>query len=200
MRKVSLFLKVFYYQFFVSRWHNRNRRFDEKVGPHAAKVGVIAVLLADLYIKKFPNEQIDRFRVLWVAQTHDIEECYTGDLPGYMKNDHPELAESFEKIASSAREQILLELPYSLQVHRDMSAVEISLIKLADKISGLFYCQEECLSGVNLEYEQIRQAHEEIIASIPDLKWLCEEFFAMYGDDMMASSTDLRKSLGLYPS
>lgn len=200
MRKVSLFLKVFYYQFFVSRWHNRNRSFDEKVGPHAAKVGVIAVLLADLYVKKFPNVPIDRFRVLWVAQTHDIEEFYTGDLPGYMKKDHPDLAAVFEEIASFARGKILSELPDSLQVHHDLSEVEILLIKLADKISGLFYCQEECLSGVALEYEQIRQVHEEIIASIPDLKWLCEEFFAMYGNDMMASSTDLRKGLGLYPS
>ncbi len=196
--KKSLALVSYYCQFCISRWHNKRRIKDEDVGSHAAKVGVIAVFLADLYLEKNPTAQVDRFRVLWYAQFHDVEELYTGDTPGYIKISHPELYQALEVVADRTRRKILAELPESLQVQDQMTDIELRLIKLADKISGYYYCKEEVRLGNSLEFQQIADDYCQIFQGFGELQWLYTAFFETYGRSVNTSSSAVFEALKLH--
>jgi len=67
----------------VKRWGIVPTLHQESVAEHSFRVAAISEYLADELAASNPD--IDRLGLLRMALTHDLEECYTGDIPAPAK-------------------------------------------------------------------------------------------------------------------
>jgi len=77
--------------------------------------------------------------LLLAALTHDAAEYYTGDIPFPTKQASPELKSVLDKLERHWEEQN--------GVHFDLYPEETYFLKLADTLSGMWYCIQQVREG-----------------------------------------------------
>lgn len=114
----------------VRRFHQHTTHEVNTVGAHSAGVALMCLLI---------NPRC-RKEVLAGALTHDLGEWVTGDIPAPTKR----------MISDAARDEIA-DVEYQVltdfEFNYELSADEITLIKLGDYFDGLSFCIEEARRG-----------------------------------------------------
>jgi len=114
----------------------------ESVAEHSWRAALMAFLLKH----EFQDVNIDK--VIQMCLIHDLGECFTGDIPTFIKTD------SDRNVESSLLEQWLLSLPEDLskelmELFKEMDAQEskeAKLYKALDKLEALIQHNESPLS------------------------------------------------------
>jgi len=122
----------------------------ESVAEHSWRVSLMALLLR----REFPDVNMDR--VVDMCLIHDLGECFTGDIPTFIKTD------SDRSVEDSLLDQWLSSLPEEVSVefkdlYAEMEAQETKeskIFKAMDKLEALIQHNESPLSTwADNEYE-----------------------------------------------
>ena len=113
----------------VVRFHNSIGMDKQKNSEHEWEV---ALILQHIY------PQCSK-ELLLAALTHDAAEYYTGDIPFPVKQSSPELKCVLDKLERQWEEQN--------GVHFDLHPEEAYFLKLADTLSGMWYCIQQVKEG-----------------------------------------------------
>ena len=114
----------------------------ESVAEHSWRVSLMALLLK----REFPDVNIDR--VVDMCLIHDLGECFTGDIPTFIKTDSDRSVEDslLYQWVSSLPEEVSAELK-SLYVEMEAQETKESKIyKALDKLEALIQHNESPLS------------------------------------------------------
>ena len=117
-----------------------NRR-TESVAEHSWRVSLMAFLLRSV----FP--ELDMDKVTRMCLIHDLGECFTGDIPTFLKTDSDRAAEDslLERWVQNLPEELSREM---LALYREMDAQETGeakLYKALDKLEALIQHNESPL-------------------------------------------------------
>lgn len=144
----------------------------ESVAEHSWRITLMAFLLRD----EFP--ELDMDKVLRMCLIHDLGECFTGDIPSFLKSGGDEERER------SALETWVASLPapYSVELktlYAEMDALETDearLYKALDKLEAVIQHNESPISTWEpLEYDLNRTYANENVAFSPYLTRLRRE-------------------------
>lgn len=144
----------------------------ESVAEHSWRITLMAFLLRD----EFP--ELDMDKVLHMCLIHDLGECFTGDIPSFLKSGGDEERER------SALETWVASLPapYSVELktlYAEMDALETDetrLYKALDKLEAVIQHNESPISTWEpLEYDLNRTYANENVAFSPYLTRLRRE-------------------------
>ena len=151
-------------------WTSTGRH--ETVAAHSWRLGVMALLLRG----EFPGADMER--VLRMCLIHDLGECFTGDIPSFLKSGGDEERER------SALETWVASLPapYSVELktlYAEMDALETDearLYKALDKLEAVIQHNEsDIATWLPREYELNLTYADENVAFSDYLKRLREE-------------------------
>ena len=114
----------------------------ESVAEHSWRVSLMALFLK----REFPDVDIDK--VVSMCLIHDLGECFTGDIPTFMKTD------SDRQVEDSLLDQWIASLPAELSsdlkaLYQEMDAQETKeakIYKALDKLEALIQHNESPLS------------------------------------------------------
>ena len=114
----------------------------ESVAEHSWRVSLMALFLK----REFPDVDIDK--VVSMCLIHDLGECFTGDIPAFMKTD------SDRQVEDSLLDQWVASLPADLSsdieaLYQEMDAQETKeakIYKALDKLEALIQHNESPLS------------------------------------------------------
>ena len=113
----------------VVRFHNSIGMDKQKNSEHEWEVALILQYIYPQCSKE----------LLLAALTHDAAEYYTGDIPFPIKQASPELKSVLDKLEHHWEEQN--------GVHFDLQVEEAYFLKLADTLSGMWYCIQQVKEG-----------------------------------------------------
>ncbi len=118
-----------------------SKRRIESVAEHSWRVSLMAFLLRS----EFP--ELDMDKVTRMCLIHDLGECFTGDIPTFLKTDADRAAEDslLERWVQSLPEELSREM---LALYREMEAQETGeakLYKALDKLEALIQHNESPL-------------------------------------------------------
>lgn len=114
----------------------------ESVAEHSWRVSLMALLLR----REFPDADIDK--VVAMCLVHDLGECFTGDIPSFVKTDSDRKTEDIllEQWVSSLPEEVAADLK-SLYAEMDAQETkEAKIYKALDKLEALIQHNESPLS------------------------------------------------------
>ena len=114
----------------------------ESVAEHSWRVSLMALLLR----REFPDVNIDR--VVDMCLIHDLGECFTGDIPTFIKTDSDRSVEDglLEQWVSSLPEEVSAELKSLYAEMEAQETKESKIYKALDKLEALIQHNESPLS------------------------------------------------------
>ena len=121
-------------------WTPEDRR--ESVAEHSWRLALTAFLLRD----EFPGTDMDK--VIRMCLIHDLGECFTGDIPSFLKTD----SDTAREDALLSRWVSTLPAPYNTELaalYAEMDALdteEAKLYKALDKLEAVIQHNEAALS------------------------------------------------------
>jgi 5'-deoxynucleotidase YfbR-like HD superfamily hydrolase len=115
----------------VRRYHTRYTITSQNNAEHSYGVASIVALIAPDCSKEL------LLHALW----HDVPECLTGDIPGPAKTEYPEL----KKILTKIEEGIEKQYPIFPKISKE----ETAILKMADCLETILFCQKEHAMGNN---------------------------------------------------
>ena len=117
-----------------------NRR-TESVAEHSWRVSLMALLLRH----EFPDADMDR--VIAMGVVHDLGECFTGDIPTFVKtqNDRDRESELFCDWVQSMPPEICADLASLYNEMEAQQTLESKLCKALDKLEALIQHNESPL-------------------------------------------------------
>ena len=144
----------------------------ESVAEHSWRISLMAMLLT----KEFPEADMDK--VIRMCLIHDLGECFTGDIPSFLKSGGDEERERSALEAWVAS----LPAPYSVELktlYAEMDALETDearLYKALDKLEAVIQHNEsDIATWLPREYELNLTYADENVAFSDYLKQLREE-------------------------
>jgi len=143
----------------VIRFSAHSRVKDQTVSQHLFHMALYSMILADLETEN--GNKVDVEKVLRTALLHDLEESLTGDIIYDFKHRDERLAKQIKEMGSQFFDQIVDSLPkkiagkYSI-LWKDAKSddMEGNILRAADKLEALAYCEEEIRIG-NKSFKQI---------------------------------------------
>ena len=114
----------------------------ESVAEHSWRVSLMALLLK----REFPDVNIDR--VVDMCLIHDLGECFTGDIPTFIKTDSDRSVEDslLDQWVSSLPEEVSAELKSHYAEMEAQETKESKIYKALDKLEALIQHNESPLS------------------------------------------------------
>ena len=114
----------------------------DSVAEHSWRVSLMALLLRS----EFPDVNIDR--VVDMCLIHDLGECFTGDIPTFIKTDSDRSVEDglLEQWVSSLPEEVSAELKSLYAEMEAQETKESKIYKALDKLEALIQHNESPLS------------------------------------------------------
>ena len=114
----------------------------ESVAEHSWRVSLMALLLR----REFPDVDIDR--VVDMCLIHDLGECFTGDIPTFIKTDSDRSVEDslLNQWVSSLPEEVSAELKSLYAEMEAQETKESKIYKALDKLEALIQHNESPLS------------------------------------------------------
>jgi len=168
---------------FIGRWGLMHSTRPENIQEHSLRVAMIAHALAVIRNRLFAGGvSPDRLAVLGLY--HDAAEVLTGDLPRPVKYFNPEIETSYRRIETVAREKLLGMVPDALRADyaglllpESAVAVELELVKAADKLCAYMKCLEEVTAG-NREFGEAEKTLRQTIEAIdlPEVRYFVQTF------------------------
>jgi 5'-deoxynucleotidase len=170
----------------IKRWSLMRSVREENIMEHSQQVAVIAHALAVINNKVFGGS-VDKTKVVFLAQYHEVGEVITGDLPTPIKYFNPEIKSAYKDLEKNACERLINMLPpimqeeYSQYIIPDEQCEEYRLVKCADRLSAYLKCVEEIKAG-NSEF---KKAKKSILAELkstksPEVDYYLKEFAPAY--------------------
>ncbi|MBR6102316.1 MAG: HD domain-containing protein [Ruminococcus sp.] len=113
----------------------------ESVAEHSWRVSLMALLLR----REFPEADIDR--VTAMAIVHDLGECFTGDIPTFVKTDTDRKTEEdlLDNWVASLPPEVSSELAGLFSELAEQNTLESKLCKALDKLEALIQHNESPL-------------------------------------------------------
>ena len=114
----------------------------ESVAEHSWRVSLMALLLR----REFPDVNIDR--VVDMCLIHDLGECFTGDIPTFIKTDSDRSVEDslLDQWVSSLPKEVSAELKSLYAEMEAQETKESKIYKALDKLEALIQHNESPLS------------------------------------------------------
>ena len=114
----------------------------ESVAEHSWRISLMAMLLRH----EFPNVDIDR--VISMCLIHDLGECFTGDIPAFVKTDSDRETEDslLDKWVDSLTDDISGDLKSLYSEMNAQQTAEAKIYKALDKLEALIQHNESPLS------------------------------------------------------
>ena len=114
----------------------------ESVAEHSWRVSLMALLLR----REFPDVNIDR--VVDMCLVHDLGECFTGDIPAFIKTDSDRNVEDslLDQWVSSLPEEVSDDLKALYAEMEAQETKESKIYKALDKLEALIQHNESPLS------------------------------------------------------
>ena len=126
------------------------KRRTESVAEHSWRVSLMAFLLRH----EFPDADIDR--VISMCLIHDLGECFTGDIPTFVKTDDDRKAEDIilDNWVRSLPSEISADMASLYAEMNEQKTVESRIFKALDKLEALIQHNESPLdTWSDNEYE-----------------------------------------------
>jgi len=148
-----------------------NRR-RESVAEHSWRISLMAFLLEDV----FPEADINK--VIRMCLIHDLGECFTGDIPTFLKTDRDRRTEDelLNDWVASLSEDVSVRMS---ELYKEMEAqqtIEAKIYKALDKLEALIQHNESPISTwAENEYELNRTYAFDTVEFSPWLKELRQE-------------------------
>ena len=159
-------------------WSSSGRR--ESVAEHSWRIALMAAFMRDEF------SDVDMDRVIEMCLIHDLGECFTGDIPSFLKT------EADERQEESLLDEWVRSLPepYAVRLHglfAEMEALqtkEAKIYKALDKMEAVLQHNEAPISTwIPLEYElNIRYGFDQASFS-PSLTALREQILPAFFAD-----------------
>ena len=144
----------------------------ESVAEHSWRIALMALFMQD----EFP--ELDMNKVIRMCLIHDLGECFTGDIPTFLKSKEDEKKED-EALAAWVRS---LPEPYCTELadlYAEMNALqtgEARLYKTLDKLEAVIqHNQSDIRTWLPLEYDLQKTYAAEAVKGFPFLERLQEE-------------------------
>ena len=144
----------------------------ESVAEHSWRISLMAFLLEDV----FPEADINK--VIRMCLIHDLGECFTGDIPTFLKTDQDRRTEDelLNDWVASLSEDVSVRMS---ELYKEMEAqqtVEAKIYKALDKLEALIQHNESPISTwADNEYELNRTYAFDTVEFSPWLKELRQE-------------------------
>jgi putative hydrolase of HD superfamily len=144
----------------------------ESVAEHSWRISLMAFLLEDV----FPEADINK--VIRMCLIHDLGECFTGDIPTFLKTDQDRRTEDelLNDWVASLSEDVSVRMS---ELYKEMEAqqtVEAKIYKALDKLEALIQHNESPISTwADNEYELNRTYAFDTMEFSPWLKELRQE-------------------------
>lgn len=128
----------------VIRFSTRLKNYNENVASHSFYVSLYSIILAD--IAKELGYKINLEKLIKGSLFHDIEECASGDVITLFKK---QMRKAYTKLSEMSILTVLKDLPekqkkeYSEIWKNHSNGIEGWIIRIADDLEGLIYCQEQ---------------------------------------------------------
>ena len=172
---------------YITRWGLMRSTRAETLAEHSAETAQLAHLLALLANAQF-GATVRPDVVTVAALYHDAAEILTGDLPTPVKYSGEELKNAYKALERQASVRICALAPETVQgpllaamTASELTAREKTILKAADKLSGLIKCMEERQSG-NLEFESAARTQIEALKNLdlPEADWFIQQMLPAY--------------------
>lgn len=144
----------------------------ESVAEHSWRISLMAFLLEDV----FPEADINK--VIRMCLIHDLGECFTGDIPTFLKTDRDRRTEDelLNDWVASLSEDVSVRMS---ELYKEMEAqqtIEAKIYKALDKLEALIQHNESPISTwTDNEYELNRTYAFDTVEFSPWLKELRQE-------------------------
>ena len=144
----------------------------ESVAEHSWRISLMAFLLEDV----FPEADINK--VIRMCLIHDLGECFTGDIPTFLKTDQDRRTEDelLNDWVASLSEDVSVRMS---ELYKEMEAqqtVEAKIYKALDKLEALIQHNESpIITWADNEYELNRTYAFDTVEFSPWLKKLRQE-------------------------
>ena len=144
----------------------------ESVAEHSWRISLMAFLLEDV----FPEADINK--VIRMCLIHDLGECFTGDIPTFLKTDQDRRTEDelLNDWVASLSEDVSVRMS---ELYKEMEAqqtIEAKIYKALDKLEALIQHNESPISTwADNEYELNRTYAFDTVEFSPWLKKLRQE-------------------------
>ena len=140
----------------------------ESVAEHSWRVSLMALLLR----REFPDVDIDR--VVDMCLIHDLGECFTGDIPTFIKTDSDRSVEDslLDQWVSSLPEEVSAELKSLYAEMEAQETKESKIYKALDKLEALIQHNESPLSTWSENEYELNKAYAFNTVEFSD--WLTE--------------------------
>ncbi len=156
---------------YICRWSLMRNTRTENICEHSQDVAVLVHALALLHNKRFDGT-VNVERCVLYALYHDVREILTGDLPTRVKYNNPDIQNAYHSLETVAAKRLLEQLPDDLcEEYRPLllpeeeGAMELRLVKAADKLAALIKCIEELKAG-NKEFLQAKRSTEKALKAM----------------------------------
>jgi putative hydrolase of HD superfamily len=162
-----------------------NRR-RESVAEHSWRVSLMAMLLK----KEFPDADMDR--VVRMCLIHDLGECFTGDIPTFVKTDADRETEDIllDRWVSSMPGEVGSELE---ELYAEMNAqqtIEAKIFKALDKLEALIQHNESPLDTWSENEYELNKTYA--FDTVAFSEWLTELRKAILADTLEKTELDTK--------
>ncbi len=144
----------------------------ESVAEHSWRISLMAFLLEDV----FPEADINK--VIRMCLIHDLGECFTGDIPTFLKTDQDRRTEDelLNDWVASLPEDVSVRMSELYNEMEAQQTVEAKIYKALDKLEALIQHNESPISTwADNEYELNRTYAFDTVEFSPWLKELRQE-------------------------
>ena len=144
----------------------------ESVAEHSWRISLMAFLLEDV----FPEADINK--VIRMCLIHDLGECFTGDIPTFLKTDQDRRTEDelLNDWVASLSEDVSVRMSELYNEMEAQQTVEAKIYKALDKLEALIQHNESPISTwADNEYELNRTYAFDTVEFSPWLKELRQE-------------------------
>ncbi len=144
----------------------------ESVAEHSWRISLMAFLLEDV----FPEADINK--VIRMCLIHDLGECFTGDIPTFLKTDRDRRTEDelLNDWVASLPEEVSVRMSELYNEMEAQQTVEAKIYKALDKLEALIQHNESpIITWADNEYELNRTYAFDTVEFSPWLKELRQE-------------------------
>lgn len=171
---------------YIKRWQLMRSVRSENIMEHSEQVAMLAHALAVINNKVFGGTA-DPGKCALYAIYHECSEVMTGDMPTPIKYFNQSIHGAYKELEDRACDKLLATLPdeirgeIEMSVKPDVSSVEYSLMKAADRLAAYIKCLEELRSG-NSEFIKAEKSIREDLKSrkMPEVDYFFEHFVSAF--------------------
>lgn len=136
---------------YISRWGIARNQRHQSVAEHSYFVTIVAMRLAQVINAKYGDNRVNVETVLQLALTHDWEELVKSDPPSPFSKMVMEDEATAKRVTAWVRKKMTDIMPWFYEWYDKLvtnsGAIERNVVKIADYMEAVLFCEEEKRSG-----------------------------------------------------